>query len=233
MGQGISFPPMQEYTFAEGLGSFGTSLYAFTQQFFEFLLNMDLLHPAHLGFLLLLIFLGMGIRPSYVGEEKKQKIDMIYDLKNIKNLIIQKPLYMLLLFLLAYLFFYISFILQVSWYVAFFSILGWLSIISLVSLIITHMIIFLIKITDEIPGFWRFIPFLILPISYISIRIVFTFFESELKHSVSLLGMILSTIVAVLLLLRFKTNTFKTKVAMKSLKKVEDGSDEPRRLVKQ
>jgi hypothetical protein len=45
--------------------------------------------------------------------------------------------------------------------------------------------------------------------------------------------MVCSTVIVVVLLLKRKTNKFKTKVDMKKLEKIEEDEDEPRRLVKQ
>ena len=216
------------YSFGSGLQTFGENLYIFSEGFFSFLSSIDLLHPGHLGFFLLLLFLGMGIRPSYIGEDKRRKVDMIYDLQNIKSHMFHKPVYLILLFLLAYAFFYTSFLLDQNWYVLLFSIFGWLSIIAIVSLFIAHMIVFLIKITDEIPGYWKLLSFLIIPISYILVRLVFYYFPTEYDRTVSLLIMILSCIVITFLLLYYKTNKFKTKTKMKQMK-VEDG---PRRIIK-
>lgn len=221
-----------KYTFAEQIITFGKSIYVFSQYFFGFLFSIDLLHPGHFGFFLLLIFLGMGIRPSYIGEEKRQKVDMMYDLKNIWSLIIHKPLYIVILFLMAYLFFYISFAFYQIWYVALFSIFGWLSIISIVALVIADMILLLIKIADELPNGWRLLPYLTIPISYILARVLFFFFPFEFSNSISLLIMICSTVIVVILLLKHKTNKFKTKVDMKRLEKIEDDKDEPRKLIK-
>jgi hypothetical protein len=233
--KGFSFATVIDYTFSEGLVAFGTNLQTFAEGFFTFLINIDLLHPAHLGFFILLIFLGMGIRPSYIGEERKEKVNMIYDLKNIRYNILHKPLYIVLLFSASYIFFYVTLLLKQSWYVTFFSILGWLSIIAIVSLIVTHSIILLIKTTDEIPGVWRFLPYITLPVSYSIARGVFYLIQptgEEFTTSVSLLIMILSTLSIVLLLLKYKTNKFKTKTDMKQLKKKTEGDeDEPRRDV--
>jgi len=208
-----------KYTFAGQISTFGASLHAFAKGFFGFLFNIDLLHPGHFGFLLLLIFLGMGIRPSYIGEEKKEKVGMLYDLKNVWSLIKNKPLYVIILFLMAYVFFYISLFLNQNWYVGLFSILGWLSIISIISLIVADMILLLIKNTDEIPGFWKILPYITMPVSYILMRLLFIYFPTEYTNIVSILVMILSTMVVTYLLLRFKTNKFKTQLDIKSLKK--------------
>jgi len=234
MGSGFTLSTSLDYSFAGQMISFGSNLHSFTMNFFTFLFNIDLLHPVHFGFLLLLIFLGLGIRPSYIGEKQIKKVDMLYDLRNIKDNILHKPLYLLLLFLTAYLFFYISLMLSRNWYSALFSIFGWLSIIAITALIGTHLIILLIKTTDEIPGKWKFLPYLSMPISYILIRIVFLYFPTSFTNSVSLLFTILITILVTFLLLRSKTNKFKTKRDIKLFKKKSKGDkDESRRNVEE
>jgi len=153
---------------------------------------------------------------------------MMYDLKNIGSLIVHKPLYIIILFLMAYVFFYISFAFNQNWYVSLFSIFGWLSIISIVALVIADILLFLIKITDELPDGWRLLPYLTIPISYVLARTIFFFFPNDFSNSISLLVMIFSTVAVTFLLLYYKTNKFKTKTKMKQMK-VEDG---PRRIIK-
>lgn len=216
------------YSFAAGMNIFGSNLYHFSEGFFSFLATIDLAHPGHLGFLLLLIFLGMGIRPSYIGEDKRRKVDMMYDLSNIKSHIFSKPLYLFLLLLFSYLLYYISLLLNQNWYMALFSIFGWLSIIALVSLVIAHVIVFYIKTTDKLPGMWKFVPFIVLVSSYTVFRIVFLGIPSHVAKTSSLLLMIVLTVITIVLLLYYKTNTFKTEIKMRKLK-VEDG---PRRIIK-
>lgn len=212
-----------KYTFAGQIMTFGASLHAFAESFFGFLANMDLFHPGHFGFLLLLIFLGMGIRPSYIGEKTQAKVDMLYDLKNIWSLITHKPLYLIILFMVSYIFFYISLFLNGDWSVALFSIFGWLSIISIAAIIIASIILFLIKTTDEIPGIWRFIPYLVMPISYISARTLFFYISFEYANFSSLLFMTILTVSVTFLLLKYKTNKFKSKRKIKMSKKESKG----------
>jgi len=212
-----------KYTFAGQFSSFAASLHSFSTKFFGFIFNLDLLHPGHFGFLFLMIFFGIGMRPSYIGQEKPEKVDMLYDLKNIWNLIRHKPLYVISLFLISYLFFYLSFFLNQDWYVALFSVFGWVSIISIVSLIIANSILFLIKTTDEIPGRSKIIPFITIPISYILIRLLFYYFPITYVNFISIVVTILSTIIVTYLLLRSKTNKFKTKRYIKKLKKKGKG----------
>jgi hypothetical protein len=211
------------YTFGEQITSFGASLFSFTNGFLVFLFNIDLLHPGHFGFLLLMIFLGMGIRPSYIGKEKKEKVDMLYDLKNIKNLFLNKPLYLIVIISFAYIFFYISFWLNTNWYVAFFVLLGWLSIISIISIIVADVILILIKTTDDIPSGWKILPYLTIPISYIIARFIFFIYQIEFARPLSIFILIVSTILVTYFLLKRKTDKFKTKSDIKKSKKKKKG----------
>jgi hypothetical protein len=212
-----------KYTFGGQIATFGTSLYVFSKSFFEFLLNIDLLNPVHMGFIILMIFFGMGIRPSYIGETKKHKIDMIYDLRNVWSLIRQKPLYILGLFAISYALFYIAMVLNHNFYVALFSIFGWLSIVSIISLVISQMILLLIKTTDEITGLRKILPYVTMIGAYILMRLIFFYIPTDFTNSVSLVVMILATILVVYFLLWRKTNRFKSKVDIKILKKKKKG----------
>jgi len=230
---GFNLSTAPDYTFAGQMIAFGSNLHAFTTSFLDFLLNINLLHPGHFGFLLLMIFLGLGMRPSYFGEKTRRKVDMLYDLANIKNNILHKPLYVLLLFLTAYLFFYISFWLGQNWYSALFSIFGWLSIISIVSLIITHLIILFIMTTDKINSRKKFLPYFLMPISYILMRVLFYYFPTNYTNSASLFVMIFVTFFITLYLLKPKTNKLKSKRDIKMFKKKKKGEDDdPGRTIK-
>ncbi|MCK4347792.1 MAG: hypothetical protein KAW47_04165 [Thermoplasmatales archaeon] len=229
MDHGFDIVSTTTYTFSENLIAFGTNLYIFSEGFVSFLSSIDLLHPAHLGFFILLIILGLGTRPSFIGEKKREKVDMLYDLKNIRYNILHKPLYIIILFLMAYAFSYVSLLLKQNWYVALFSILGWLSIIAIVSLIVAHAIIILIKTTDEIPSPWKRLPYIVIPVSYLLMRILFFFYPLGFSKCISLLVMIISTVLVVFLLLKYRTNKFKTKIDIKSLMKLgERKKDESR-----
>ena len=215
-----------KYTFGAQLISFGTNLYVFTQKFFLFLLNdMDLLNPGHFGFFLLLIFLGMGIRPSYIGEKKIDRVNMIYDLKNVWNLITHRPYYLLILVLFSYNFFYISLIFESDWYTLLFTIFGFLSVISIIAIIIAHLLILLINATDKIESRKKYIPYIVLPLSYVLMRVLFYYFPSDYKNSASLLFMLFSTFIVTMLLLR-KGDKFKTILSIKwRKKKTEEKKD--------
>jgi hypothetical protein len=211
-----------KYTFGSQISAFGVNLYRFSSGFFNFLINIDLLHPSHFGFLLLMIFLGLGIRPSHIGEEKPDKVDMIYDLKNIWHLLTHRLLYIFLLFLGCYAFFYISLLLDQNWYVVLFSIFGWLSIISIVSLIITQLLLLLIKATDKIEGKRKYLPYITLPLSYILMRLLFVYIQTEYDLSFSIVVMLLSTVFVTYYIKREKTNKFKSKLNIKLFKKEDD-----------
>jgi hypothetical protein len=164
----------------------------------------------------------MGIRPSYIGEQKKEKIDILYDLKNIWSLISIKPHYVIILFLFWYIIFYISVIFGQIWYVILFSVFGWLSIISIASIFIADLILFEIKTTDEIPGKWKLVPYITMPVSYILIRLVLIYFPTDYIRLISLLIMIFSTALITILLLKYRTNRFKTGTKMKPLRGKDD-----------
>jgi small-conductance mechanosensitive channel len=216
-------PKPVTYTFIESLTNFGTALSVFAERFFRFLISIDLRNPVHVGFLLLLFFFGMGIRPSYMGEERKEKIDMISDLKNIKNHLIQKPLYLIIFFIIMYLFFYLSLFLNRKWYIAGFIILGWIALIAIIAILLTFLILLLIKATDSIARRWNMLPFLTVPLSYAIARLFFVYFPIDQIETISLLIMLFSTLIVTILLIKYKkTNRFKTVSKMKHMK-VEDG----------
>jgi len=222
----FSFPSGYYESFSIGLQNFGENLYSFSEKFFGFLFNIDFFNPLHFGFFILLIIVGLGIRPSYIGETKKEKIDMIYDLRNIKNLFFGKPLYLIFLFITGYIIFYISFFLKHGWYTALFSLLGWLSIIAIAALITTQTIILFIKNTDELSRPWSLLPYLTIPVSYVTMRTVFYLYPVTYSNNISLIVMILSTILITFLLLKYKTNKFKTK---KNIKKAEEEDGEKKK----
>ncbi|MFW6149644.1 MAG: hypothetical protein ACOC6D_07290, partial [Atribacterota bacterium] len=100
---------------------------------------------------------------------------------------------------------------------------------AIVSLIISHLVILLIRFTDKITGYWRFLPFLIPPITYALMRFFLPFLiQKKYIASVSLFVMILSTVIVVFLLLKYTTNKLKTPAKMEQLR-VEDG---PKRYIR-
>ncbi len=223
VGKGFSFPHPVQYTFVESLTNFGVSLSTFAQEFISFLVRIDLFNPLHVGFLLALVFFGLGIRPSYIGEERKTKIDMVHDLRDIKNHLIQKPLYLLVIILVVFAFYFVSLFLQKNWYAALFSVFGWVSLTAIIALLLTYLVLLLIKTTDGIAGRWKAVPYLTVPVSYAGARLVFSYYPIKQLESVSLLVMLLSIVVVTILLIKYKkTNRFKTATKMKHMT-VEDG----------
>jgi hypothetical protein len=102
-----------------------------------------------------------------------------------------------------------------------------LSIISIISIIIANLIIYLIKTTDKIPGILRILPYITLPVSYIFSRLLFFYFPIDFITTISLLIMIVSTIFVAYIILYTKTNKFKFKLGIKLFKKkIQDETDE-------
>lgn len=223
----------QGYTFSDNLIGFGLNLYNFSEGFLGFIVNIDLFNPIHLGFFVLIIIMGLGIRPSFIGEKSLEKVDMIYDLKNIRYKILNKPLYIFLLILLSYIIFYFSILFAQKYYVAIFSILGWISVISIISLIITHMLILFIKYSDELIIIQKIFLYLIIPFSYIVIRVIFYYFTTPISNSISLLFTILLTTFILYYLLKKRDNKFKKQIDMAKLSKLGKGlKDEQRRIIR-
>ena len=219
---GFNFTIQHDYTFSESLIDFGANLYIFSRSFLGFLISIDLFHPAHIGFLILFLILGLGIRPSYIKRENKaEKVDMLYDLRNIRNYLLNKPIYILFFFVFSYIFFYLSFIFNINWYVSFFSMLGWLSILAIVALIIVQLLILMIRITDKIQSKWRYIPYITIILSYICMRILFLFVPIIYANSFSLIGMFILTALSTWFILKRETNKFKTMGDMKILRDLD------------
>jgi hypothetical protein len=129
--------------------------------------------------------------------------------------------------------FYISILTDLRIYITIFSILGWLSIISIISLIIAHMILLLIKYSDEIEGILKVVPYLSIPISYGFLRLFFYYYPISYQNSISLILTIIITCAVIIILLKKKTNKFKTKIDMDSLQKLGKGlKDESRRIIR-
>ena len=224
IGNAFVFPTPIHYTFVESLTNFGGSMSVFAQHFLDFLIHMDLFNPLNVGFLVVLLFFGLGIRPSYIGEDRKSKIDMIHDLKNIASHLRQKPLYLLVIILGMYLFYFLSLFLSKNWYIALFSVLGWISLTAIIALLLTYLVLLLVNSTNRIRGWWKAVPFITIPTSYIISRVIFfSYHPPQPVSSMSLLLMIVSTGIVTILLIKYKkTNRFKTATKMKHMT-VEDG----------
>jgi len=207
-----------KYTFGGQFLTFGTNLYVFAEKLLGFLTSIDFLNPIHFGFFILLIFLGLGIRPSHIGEKKVDKIDIIYDLRNVWNLITHKPLYIILLILFSYNIYYVCLLFNLNFYVMLFSLFGYLSIISIVALLITHLIINLIRATDLLEGFRKYIPYLTLIFSYVIMRTIFFFIPFNYDKGVSIIVMFFTTLTVTFYLIS-RDDKFKTQLNIKEKKK--------------
>lgn len=223
IGSGFSFPTVVDFTFIESLTLFSESLLRFGTAFITFLARIDLFNPVHVGFLFVLLFFGLGIRPSYIGEERKEKIDMIHDLTGIKNHLVQKPVYILALILILYVFYLLSLFLNPQVYIGVFILFGWMSLIAILALLLTYLVIVLIRATDAIRPGWKMIPYFTVIVSYILARIFFMYYPMDNVESLSLVVMMVATVVITILLIKYKrTNRFKTASKMKHTR-IADG----------
>jgi hypothetical protein len=220
--EGFVFLTSVHYTFVESLNGFLVSLSTFANEFFSFLINIDLFNPIHIGFLFLLLFFGFGIRPSYLGEKQKEKIDILHDLVLIKYHLVKKPLYILAIVCIIYVFYLLSLFLNPIVYIGLFSIFGWMSLTAIIALLLTYPVLILIKATDEIRIHWKIVPFIALLVSYVLARVFFIYYPITQDKSVSLSVMILSTTFLTILLIKYKrTNRFKTASKMKHLRNAD------------
>ena len=220
---GIPLMAQEAFTFAENLIVFGSNLFQFTSDFIIFIGTIDLFHPAYAGFFTFFILLGLGIRPSYIGKKKMEKVDIFYDLKNIRYNILHKPLYVILGLLIAYLFSYVNVLFNQSLYVAVFSFFGWASILAIFALIYAEVLLFWIYLLDELPFGYRVIVLLILPISYIIIRIVFYLLSWPLAAVIGFWGSVGIASLITIILLHQLTNKFKTLFTLKSVRGISGG----------
>ena len=221
LSNGFVLVANETYSFSENLIVFGSNLYHFSSAFFSFLSTIDLMHPAHVGFFILFVLLGLGIRPSYIGEKNVKKVDMFYDLQNIRYKLLHKPLYILIFLLSAYIVSYLSVLFSLNVYVAIFSVFGWLSIIAISALFVAHVVVFYIKVTDLIPGVLRHVSLLFPLVIYIVLRVIFFITPIPYIPTISLALTIIFTLGFVLILLHRLTNTFKLSEPMKSRKKTK------------
>ena len=223
IGRGFVYPTPVSYSFVESLAGFWMSLSSFATMLGGFLINMDLFNPLHIGYVFVLLFLGLGIRPSYIGQERKEKIDILHDLIRIKDHLIEKPLYLLLIILFLYMFYVLSLFLNPQVYIGLFVIFGWMSLTAIIAILLTIPLLLLIWATDAIQPRWNIVPYFSVPVSYIVTRVCFIFYPVNAVERVSLLAMVLLTVLVTIALIKYKrTNRFKTATKMKHVR-VADG----------
>jgi hypothetical protein len=206
------------FTFAENFIVFGSNLFEFSHDFVIFLGTIDLFHPAHLGFFLLFILLGLGIRPSYIGKRPMEKVDIFYDLKNIRYNILHKPLYVLIGLLCAYIFSYLNVLSGQSFYVAVFSFFGWASILAIFALIYAEVLLWWLLVLDDLPVGFRILVIFIPLVSYILLRLFFYLFSLPFAVVIGFWGSIIVTLGLTIFLLHQFTNKFKTLFSMNSMR---------------
>ncbi len=117
----------------------------FANEWLTFLANIDLFNPLHIGFLFVLLFFGLGIRPSYIGQERKEKIDILYDLRHIKNHLVEKPLYIVVIILILFVFYLLSLFLNPVVYIGLFTIFGWMSLTAIIAILLTFPVLLTVK----------------------------------------------------------------------------------------
>lgn len=223
IGKGFVFPSAVPATFVDSLRGFVSSLFILAQEYARFLVSIDFLNPLYVGYVVVLLFFGLGMRPSYFGEQRKERIDILYDLRQILNHLRAKPLYILVIILAFYLFYLISLFVNPVWYVGLFMIFGWMALTAIIAILLTFPLLFLIKATDYIQPYWKRIPFITVIVSYVLVRVVFLFYPMSYVNVVSLLITLGVTILVTILLIRYKrTNRFKTPPKMKHVR-VADG----------
>ena len=220
---GLPLMMQETFTFAENLIVFGSNLFEFTKNLVFFLGGIDLFHPAHVGFFLLFILLGLGIRPSYIGKRPMEKVDIFYDLKNIRYNILHKPRYVFLGVLTAYLFSYLNVLFNQSSYVAVFSFFAWASILAIFALIYAEILLFWILVLDELPSGYNVLTLGVLPLSYILIRILFYLYSWPFATIIGFWGSVSITALITIILLYFLTNKFKTLLSMNSIRGTSGG----------
>jgi len=225
---GISLMGQTSFTFAENMIVFGSNLFEFTKYFSFFLVTIDLFHPAHFGFFLCFILLGLGIRPSYLGKRPMEKVDIFYDLKNIRYNILHKPRYVLLGLLCVYLFSYVNVLFEQSFYVAVFSFFTWASILAIFALIYAEILVFWIYVIDEFPLGFRILTLLLLPSSYIVLRIIFYVLSWPFAALIGFWGAIGITASITVILLYHLTNKFKTWLSMNLMHGMSGGKNNGR-----
>ena len=207
-----------EFTFAENFIGFGSNLFGFTKDLVFFLGSIDLFHPGHLGFFLLFILLGLGIRPSYIGKRPIKKVDMLYDLKNIRYNILHKPVYVFIAILGAYIFSYLNVFFGQSLYVSMFSFFGWASILAIFALIYAEALLFWVYVLDDLSVGFRVLTLLTLPLSYILLRILFYLLSWPFAAQIGFWGSVSITVFITIMLLYRLTNKFKTLLSMNSIR---------------
>jgi len=172
-------------------------------------------------FLIAVILIGLGIRPSFI-EDEERKYRMIDDLAKIRDFFISHPKSILIFFVSIYILFYILYFLKLPYYVLIFSFFGWLSLISIVSLLIASLFVFLIMVSDRLPSFKKYLPLIVFVLSYISLRVTFTFIRTDMDLAITNIVSSSLTFVSSTIALKMELDRQKLREGLQSLKKVKE-----------
>ncbi len=186
--------------------SFGTALFGFAQSFVAFLEHLDLFNPLHIGFLVLLLFCGLGIRPSYRGERRKEHITFSSNLGNIKVLFLDRPRYLIYVFMVIYILAAASFLAGAPWFLDVVTVFGWVALLAILALLLTFVLLVFLRTLDEIKARYRVFPFLSMVLGYVGFRLLFFVVPVENAEGASLFGMLGVTLAVTICLLKWKTS---------------------------
>jgi len=212
---------MECYTFSTALISFGSLLQQYGMNFLTIIVNLDLFNPFHLMFLVAVILIGLGIRPSFI-EDEERKYRMIDDLAKIRDFFISHPKSILIFFVSIYILFYILYFLKLPYYVLIFSFFGWLSLISIVSLLIASLFVFLVMVSDRLPSFKKYLPLIVFVLSYISLRVTFTFVRTDMDLAITNIVSSSLTFVSSTIALKMEMDRQKLREGLQSLREVKE-----------
>lgn len=194
------------FTIQGQAASFGAALVGFAQSFVAFLGHLDLFNPLQLGFLVLLLFCGLGIRPSYRGERHKEHVTFSSDLGNIKGLFLDQPRYLIGVFVVIYVIAAASFIAGAPWFLDVVTIFAWVALLAILALLLTFILLVFLRTLDEIKVRYRVFPFLSMILAYVGFRLLFFVVPVENAEGASLFGMLGVTLAVTICLLKWKTS---------------------------
>jgi hypothetical protein len=184
--------------------SYGQALAGFVESFVSFLTHLDLLNPPHFAFLVFLLFCGLGIRPSYLGVRRKEKVTFFTDLGNIKSLFLDKPVYLVGIVVVVFVFATVSYLFEAMWFLNGIVVVSWIALIAILMLILTFVLLVFVRTLDEIKPRFRYLPFLSMIVSYVGFRVLFYVVPIENAQGASLFGMLGVTLAVTIVLLKWK-----------------------------
>ena len=118
---------------------------------------------------------------------------------------------------------YVNVLFNQSLYVAVFSFFAWASILAIFALIYAEVLLFWMYLLDELPSGFRVITLMILPLSYVVLRIVFYLLSWPLAAEIGFWGSIGITSLITIIFLYQLTNKFKTLFTLDSVRGMSGG----------